>query len=113
MRKKYSDPLMFPAVLMSGIDIPPSGGEGGSPGDNTWGGSKSRAIVNSVVETGPTESITISPTPVESGIADSVAPAENAGTAESVTIPEVAPVIDTLAEENSAEDESTAPAEGE
>lgn len=113
MRKKYSDPLMFPAVLMSGIDIPPSGGEGGQGPETPWGGKSSRTTVNSMGETEPTESITISPTPEESGIADSVAPVENAGTAESEIIPEVAPVIDTLVEEESAAGETIVPAEGE
>lgn len=114
MKKKYSDPLMFSSVLLSGIDIPPSGGEGDSPGDNVWGSKKSKVTVNSMPGTAePAEDVKIV-SPVEEATADvSESPVESAGKAETTVIPEVTPVIDTLVEEETRTAGTTTPASAE
>lgn len=114
MKKKYSDPLMFSSVLLSGIDIPPSGGEGGSPGDNAWGGKKAKLTIDSTRGTvEPAEDVKIV-SPVEeatAGVNDS--PVESEDTAETTVIPEVTPVIDTLVEEETNKAGTTTPASAE
>ena len=114
MKKKYSDPLMFSSVLLSGIDIPPSGGEGDSPVDNVWGSKKSKVTVNSMPVTAePAEDVKIV-SPVEEATAGvSESPVESAGTAETTVIPEVTPVIDTLVEEETSTAGTTTPASAE
>lgn len=114
MKKKYSDPLMFSSVLLSGIDIPPSGGEGGSPPDQAWSSKKSILSVNSnnsVPEY--TEDVKIVPSAEETTADVTESPIESSGSGESAVIPEVAPVIDTLVEEEAATTGESTPAPAE
>lgn len=109
MRKKYSDPLMFSAMLLSGgIDAgasPNSGWGGEEEWDDEDGGNKSASVLmNSSPALQAGESLTIDSNPVEESIISSEAvtgvPSE-AGSDPSSAL-EVAPVINALVPDETA-----------
>lgn len=112
MKKKYSDPLMFSSLLVGEIVLPPSGGQGGFPDD--YGSKKSKVTVNSMRGTvEPAEDVKIVPSAEETTADVTESPIESSGSGESAVIPEVAPVIDTLVEEEAATTGESTPAPAE
>lgn len=107
MRKKYSDPLMFPAILLSGgIDAgaSPNSGYGGDEewGDddgNNAGGNASSLMMNSRPALKVADPLTIDSNPVEESVTSAEAAAGDPAEAGSVAAPsllEVEPVIDEI-----------------
>lgn len=114
MKKKYSDPLMFSSVLLDELEIPPSGGEGDIGPNQLWSKKKSAFTVNS--KNGVTEhaeDVKIVPSAEETTADVTESPIESSGSGESAVIPEVAPVIDTLVEEEAATTGESTPAPAE
>jgi hypothetical protein len=105
MKKKYSDPLMFSSVLLSGIPINKSG-EGTQAPDEEWSDSSSGAclMLNSAPAQEAADPLTIV-NPVEEAVTapegvQEELPAEDPAAASPL---EVAPVIDSLVPEDTSE----------